>query len=277
MADCPQPGIYRNVPYEEYASWDALRASVLIHMGVPRVAQYRMAHPTESDALEFGTAWHACLLEPSRFEREFVIAPDFGHQGRKENKAAKIAWEAEHADATIVAAKQHKTMRGMLKGVWELQLAANILSAPGQNEVCAVWVDAETGVRCKARYDRICRYDLDGDGQEWTVIVDLKSTGKGLTVDEWRSAVFSYRYHVAAAFYLDGLRQLAPDERRFVWIASRKTPPHLSCVFEPEPDLLADGHEKMRRLIETYAECRKTGVWPGHPDRVVRVGLRREA
>src|SRR5579863_2435912 len=77
-----------------------------------------------TDDMIFGTTFHCALLEPERYEREYVIAPTFGDlravQGRttKEegaaNKAAKSAWLASHQGVKLVEPEDHERIAGMI-------------------------------------------------------------------------------------------------------------------------------------------------------------------
>lgn len=263
-------GIYRGVPYEVYASWPGVRASTLTRMDVParaRAAMLVAQKPTP--ALVFGTHFHTFLLEPERFEREVIEDPECDRR-TKEGKATWAAFEAMHAGKDVVPAPDMAAMRGMLQAIREHRTASELLSAPGDNEVCVVWDDQETGLRCKARLDRVCSWF------GYTVVVDLK-TAQSISDSGFSRAIANYDYHTRAAHYLAGLDALAPGARRFMWIACEKEVPYLVRVFEPTAETLERGRARWSTLLDTYAECESTGVWPGYPDVVTPIELPRWA
>src|ERR1019366_7552994 len=116
--------------------------------------------PTED--MVFGTTFHAALLEPERYEAEWVIAPTFGdlravagrttkEQGA-ENKAAKAAWLASHQGVKLVEPEDHAAIAGMVASCQAHPLVAPMLDG-SMREATVRWRDQETGVECKARID----------------------------------------------------------------------------------------------------------------------------
>lgn len=116
-----------------------------------------------------GSALHAAMLEPKTFRDLYCC----GIKVDRRTKAGKIEWaafEAENAGKDILTAESWATCEAMADAIWAHPLASEILSGPGMQEVCAVWDDPETGVRCKSRMDRVSAWD----GFTW--IWDLKKT-----------------------------------------------------------------------------------------------------
>ena len=68
----PAPGIYPDVPFRAYLSWDCASRSSLSHMAnwreyTPQDVRYAMLTDSpDTDALALGSALHAAVLEPDK-------------------------------------------------------------------------------------------------------------------------------------------------------------------------------------------------------------------
>ncbi|MDI7269475.1 MAG: PD-(D/E)XK nuclease-like domain-containing protein, partial [Myxococcota bacterium] len=73
------------------------------------------------------------------------------------------------------------------------------------------------------------------------------------------------RYYRQAAFYIRCAAILGLPERDFAFIAVEKEPPFLTWVHEVPAKWLVAAEVELDLLLERYAECERTGVWPGYP------------
>src|SRR5690606_6428313 len=81
-------------------------------------------------------------------------------------------------------------------------------------------------------------------------------------------------YHCQAAWYLDGYRALwEGSDPAMLFVFVEKAAPYLVSVVELDRHALAVGAELNRRALHIYAECRATGVWPGHSPEIELVAL----
>lgn len=217
----------------------------------------------ESEALVFGGMLHCAVLEPERFYREYVVAPDFGNCTYKENKAARNAWRAENAGRKEVTAKQYRMIQGMGDAVRRHPIAGKLFTG-GEAEVTLSWVDEATGLRCKGRADYY--------KPAHRAAVDLKSTldasEKGL-----KKSSASFGYHRQDAMYRQGFAAAGKPIDFFVFVAVEKTPPYLIAMFEHDAEAIGRGHASIRADMETMAECLKTNVWPGYSQSIQTIGL----
>jgi len=147
----------------------------------------------------------------------------------------------------------------MRDSVWAHPTARELLSGAGINEASLVWVDGETGLLCKARLDRLTTL---GD---WPVILDVK-TAKSASRAAFSSAVHKFHYHQQLAHYSDGAQALAPMDRKCMFIVVETERPFCVAVYELEDDALVLGRDETHKHLRAYAECLKTGRWPGYPD-----------
>ncbi len=267
MRDGLYPGISRTV-YEriEAANYSTLK----FFNRTPAHAQEAMLHPYEpTEAMNRGTAAHKSILEPAAFADEYIVAPKVDRR----TKAGKEQWtdfEESNRGRTLLDEEDMDAVRSMTEQVYAHDIARQILSSPGKNEIGVVWTDKETGLRCKALLDRLTVY------AGWTVAVDVKTCR-----DAGRSAfarqAANLLYHEQSAFYLEGLNAHAPMPRRFIWLAVENERPHCAATYEPDPDMLREGKLLFRRHLETLARCRETNRWAGYPATVEILSLPRWA
>lgn len=250
------PGLYPGISYQDYARIEGVRASELRGFEQsPAHAREAMLHPTTSEAKEFGQAWHCAVLEPERFAAEYVRGIEHGDRRFRAEKERWSAFVAENADRTVLLRDEWDAVIGMQKAMAEHPIASALIASPGPNEVVALW-DSK-GHRCKGRMDAIRSY------LGWTWVIDLKSTINA-SPKGFPREVAKYDYAEPAAFYLDGLDALAPQERRFVWIAQEKVPPYALAIHEPDAATLEEGRRRYRRHLAAYAKAMSTNDWPAY-------------
>ena len=265
--DAPQVGLHTSIQYDEYSRWAAINHSILRHFGrTPAHAREEMIHPAENTkAQEIGHATHVAILEPDRFEREFVSAPRISTRSNK-GKAEWAEFAAAVAPRAVLPAEEHELCLRMRDAVWSHPTAAELLRGPGVNEVSAVWRDEDTGVVCKGRLDRLTT--VGG----WSMIVDLKTT-KSAMRHSFSKDLYNYQYHQQAAMYLDGCYALAPHPRKYVFIAVEKEPPFLVATMELEDDAIDLGRDEYKKHLRMYADCLQSGRWPGYDEGISYVSL----
>lgn len=269
-AGAPAPGLHLGVTFEEYTRWPAVNASTLTrYLRTARHARHEQVNGRESSAaLDLGHAAHAAILELDEFGRRY--APRIRHTG-----IGSRAANAEHRAAlqrrglTELTPEQLDQVKGMRDAVLGHHTAGPMVRGSLAREVSALWLDPDTGVLCKARFDLLTqaatlasRERLDGAPQ--TVIADLK-TCRDSRPRPFLREVADYGYHVAAAWYLAGLAVIQPGpERGWAWIAVESAAPHDVVCHEASAALISRGWETARRLLDLHLECSRTGEWPGY-------------
>jgi len=255
-------GIHPGVRRAEYEAIEAINISTLEHFDRTDLhGQWEMLHKKPpSRAMEVGTHFHMNLLEPGRFEREYVIPPKVDRRF-KEQKMEWERFEAENVGKSYVDAEAHVQIIGMRDAVWARPIASALLSGRGLSEVAIVWDDPETGIRCKGLLDRLSEY------AGWTWITDLKSC-RDASREGFSLSCKKLRYGARAAYYFDGCNVLAPRDRRFAWIAVENTAPFCVAEYEADESALQRGRERYRRWLRRYWNARETGVWQGYPDEI---------
>ncbi|SOD80039.1 PDDEXK-like protein of unknown function [Streptomyces sp. 1222.2] len=149
---------------------------------------------------------------------------------------------------------------------------AGPLFTPGSGiaERSIYWTDPATQVRCRIRPDW-----LKPAGEGRLIVVDLK-TARAVDPNALQRAVYEHGYHAQAAFYLEGSKALGlhnGQEPAFIFVFQSKTPPYLVHLVELDFPALTLGAARNERALRIYADCERTGNWPGFNDRITYLPL----
>ena len=246
------PAIIVDMPNDAY---HALKGSVS-KSGLDLVARspahfYHAPARATTRNMEIGTAVHTALLEPERFNRDYVLLEGIDDRRKSEYKAAA----AVHGGEYVLTASESANVLGIQQSVRANPLAHSWLSAPGLREASIFAVDPETGIMCRIRPDL-----LTDDGH----IVDVKTTQDART-DAFERAILNYRYHVQAAFYSDVFEWATgqrPESFRFVAIEPEA--PNAVMVYHLDDIAMEQGRREYRAALNTYARCVETDEWPAY-------------
>lgn len=218
-------------------------------------------------AMRFGTALHMALLEPERFKRTYVVAPDFGDMRSSKNREKRDAWLEERPGAVMLKPDDEAALLGMLESVMK-HPAGSRLILEGESEVTLRWNDPISGLSCKSRADYWVRSKR--------LAVDVKTTDDA-SIDGFARSVANYRYHVQDALYRSGFRECGEPIEHFAILAVEKQPPYAVAVYTLDEDAVTRGYHLARMDIDRLADCLKTNTWPSYSDGVVELALPRWA
>ncbi len=268
--DAPEPGLYPGIPEDTYHRWQgAVSQSTLkvVRQLTCMHAYEKLANPSDqTEAQSFGEAMHLALLEPALFEDR--IACGLGIDRRSTaNKVKHAEFEAQNAGKIILKSADFDGVFAAVERIKQNDLAMELL-AMQMKEVSVVWVDDETGVKCKGRFDAFGKY------RQWTAIADVKTTKADLSDDSLEREIGNWGYDIQAGFYLDGANALAEADRRFFMIFVEKKAPFDCRVIEPDATALFEGRWKYRGALKKWARCLNTGVYPGWPHSITSLGLK---
>lgn len=246
---------------------DAVNFSTLKYMNIsPRHYLHNLAVPREdTEALLLGRLLHALVFEPDQIAARYAVSPRFNRtmkdqtaheRGYAGGKEAAAEWVASVGARDIVEADMMANAKAMCESVVSDPVAGPLV-ATGHSERQIQWVDEQTGIMCRGRFDHLN-----------SCLADLKST-RGIVTFERDVARFSY--HSQLSWYADGVRAAGiQTEGAPRLIAVESVPPYDVMVLLFEPDDLAIGRRVYRRCLDRLAECRRTGQWPGVSGGVAR-------
>jgi hypothetical protein len=218
----------------------------------------------ESDALLFGRAFHCSLLEPERYAKTFAFEPDFGDCRKKDNKAVRDAWRADHASHELIPEGAGRAIERMVASVRAHPLAGKMVREEGESELTLSWKDEETGLLCKSRADYYVR--------RLRMVLDAKSA-LNASYKAFRRDIPKYRYHVQDALYRAGFAAIEEPIQHFVFIAVEKTPPFAVALYTLDADAIGKGYSAARRDMEKLAECVASNEFPGYPPGITEIEL----
>lgn len=177
----------------------------------------------------------------------------------------KAEWEKVNEHRTILNPEQWKTIHAMRDALMAHPAANALLTViPGKAEKSVYWIDATTGVLCR------CRPDWWRDDN---LIVDLKTT-EDASPEGFARSIAKFRYDVQDAFYTDGVQQATGKRpKAFVFIAVEKKPPYGVGVYVLDAETKDLGRAQYQHDLRVYAECLRTGEWPGYGDKIQTISL----
>ena len=240
------PGIHAmsNADYHAQTDW---ASSSMLKALLPE--RYKTGGSQE--ALDFGTLFHAVVLEPDTLDA--YVALDAEKIGLKSDgtpaavPTMTVAWkravaEAEQDGKIVVAQTDWDRAHAMADAVHAHRTASALLfDGEGHNEESAFWVD-DNGIQHKARFDR----RIPG------ALIDLKSTSAKPGGDSLTRTVIDYGYELSAEHYLRVAEGLDLDAPNFAWVFVSKDPIRVT-VAEPDESLLARGRILRALALERLA------------------------
>lgn len=154
-----------------------------------------------TDAMKFGTAFHAYLLGTS----DVVSLPEGESFRSKDNQK----WRDEQLEAgnIIVSYNDMQLLKRMKEGIKQTSLMPEYpdymeIIEQGTKEQCIEWKDRQTGLMLKAKPDLI------PVGTDY--LVDLKTAQKA-DAESFAKEVINYGYHIQTVFYRAAVAACKPD------------------------------------------------------------------
>jgi hypothetical protein len=283
---CAVPGIYRNVPFEEYLDWNACSNSRLSDLRQSAAhCRYRIDHPgPATQAQVLGSAVDLCILQPELFDFHYLAAQQCQEVTQKKTQCSKNGsrsslmtgkWYcSQHADIaellrdmdwderTILSQEDFLKCHAVRDAVHAHPAAKTLLDEAADFQLSAVWND--NGLLCKLRADAAV--------PSLSTLVDLKSTVDASN-EEFKKAIFRYGYHRQGLLYLRGMDTLKQVYAHFVIIAVEKDPPYAVAVYRLKDEALDLAKRETLPLLDMYQKCQESGVWPGYGDGITEIGL----
>jgi len=235
-----------------------------------------------SDAFTFGRAAHALLLGDEVFSEKFAVVPidappkpttaqiSARLQGRVSDSAKERfdfwdAFAAEAAGRDLLSYADLTHIERMARVMEAHPIVPLLLE--GQVEQSFIWQDEKTGVWLKSRLDVLAS---TGD------FADLKTTRQkdpALLLRDVRKRGYDMQLGLAtiALEKVVGVPFTAEEYagRSAVLIFVYKGPPYHVMPVEVDYDALYWARLKVRHALDQFAECMKTGHWPGPADNIL--------
>lgn len=214
---------------------------------------------------DIGSAAHAIMLRDERSVVHVIEADDY------RSKAAQAAREAALAAGRLpLLAHEHAAVTAMVEAA-RVQLAqheARDAFTAGKPEQTLIWRDGPTW--CRARLDWLPD-DLAGD----VTLYDLKTTAGSAHPDVWIRRLYDLAGDIQPAFYVRGLRAVAPAVKRvrFRFVVIETEPPHALSVCELDSYATAMADERVGEALNIWRACLAADQWPAYPPMVATCGM----
>lgn len=207
-----------------------------------------------------GTLIHTLLLEPEKFEEDYVVGDFSVRRGKEYEKLL-----TDNPTKTIITRAEYEESE-KIREAFNFQMNTNKDLAAlmeGTKELSFYWEDEKTGVKCKVRPDNIT---------PGGVIVDLKTTWNA-SYDQFQKQMVDLGYWISAAYYLKGVREtfkqtkkpdILPVCHTFKIVAVETKAPYPVAIYEIGPKALDEGAKYCDRALEIFADCIATDEWPGY-------------
>lgn len=293
-----EPGIYNDITFDEYIRIDAINHSTLTRFmsESPFHFKYKMDNGLYkvTNALSEGRVIHEAVLEPDKFKEKYVEEPndwreykpimssymkkyckekeeEAGEKGNggmyfisKNSKAWKLIDKTFRKKCEDEGKKPISTnllykCRQIRKNLKD-NTACQKLFEGSKFEITIVWIDEETGLKCKGRLD--VNSNMEGYACD---VKKTRSTKPFLFAKDVRK----YHYNSQASFYMDGAVKVGHEEfKAFVWLACEDEDPFYIQPFytRVNSDWITKGREWYRNAIEKLHYCKSTGDWHGYHD-----------
>lgn len=257
-------GIHSNVPEATYHADPAIvpsaSAGVLKTLSQQSPLHAWHKHPRlnprwqdspATDAMNAGTILHSKVCgTPSPYD--VMDYPDYRSKEAREWRDDTVLVGRipmlEHRLIPIldVADGLKQTLAGMP------EIAAAIVEA--NKEATLIW--EEHGTVCRCRYDLLTPH-------EYPFTLDLKFTGLSAEPEGWgRTLVKSHLFQ--AALYPRAVKALRGDKPEFRFLVCETEPPYGVSLHAMDPELADLADRKLDAALARWAECMRTGIWPGY-------------
>lgn len=282
---------------EDYHAHEYVSGSTLVKIFNECPAQWRFGENKQTDALHFGIASHAALLEPAKFDAEFVCDIDKNDDSVITSDAALKAWLKERG----IPCKSTASFADMV------YLALQTGEMPTINKLHGLILESE----CKFNGQTIVKYDdyqqilqmrkvifadqemqqmLDGARVEFSLICEIMIGGiwygvkirpdiitKNREVPDYKTTAnmnpdyFGKQAHDAGywlkqAFIKDVLEAAYQKEFKMGLLAQGKSLPYIHQLYWLTDDQLEVGRDQYEMALKQYGRCIAADVWPAYND-----------
>ena len=248
------PGIYRNLPFDEYKAIQAWNPSLIWHARrSPKYCNHIRHNPKPATpAMGFGSAIHCAVLEPDQFILRYCVWTGGRRSGKDYAEFCNV-----NDVLTVLTVPEYEACCGARDSARSHPVAGQLLAdtLADEVEVSLVWTDSETGLLCKGRPD-ILQTDL---------IINLKSTTADISDTRALTRIAStLGYHMKEAAYQAGVSVLTGDilPVKIIWV-EQYAPFDVRVMNVPGEPVLTQGYDEWQRLLAEIASCEASGVWPG--------------
>jgi hypothetical protein len=248
-------GVYLDCPESTYHKLPYCSSTYLRKLAKNPAAAKIPFEPSAS--MIIGSAVHKLVLEGREaFNDCYFCIPEIKfHKSSNAYKAEFADYQKEAGSREIVNHDQMEIIEGCSKSVMEHPISKRLLTPTlGQPEVTVIFTDAETGLRSKARVDRL-------PDAHMRAAIDLK-TSSDASLNGFGRSIMKYGYQTQAGLYIHALNSVGIEADTFIFVVVETKLPYQVLVGMLDADFLFIGKNEAQRLLMIEKECRELGFYP---------------
>jgi len=195
----------------------------------------------QTSAMVLGSAFHCSILEPEKFNSEYVTVPEGTD---KRTKAGKDIWaEIEASGKTVLRNEEMANIIGMKTSILSHPIAKKMLQG-GEAEYSYYSKDTETGIETK------CRPDYKNGG----TLIDIK-TAQDASYEGFSRAIVNLGYLVQAAYYLDVFNASEGENYKdFHFIVVENKAPFAVAIYRLDEAQIEFGRKQYKKALKKYSD-----------------------
>lgn len=217
-------------------------------------------------AYDVGHAVHAKVLGRGADIVE-IPADLLSSDGGIRSNDAKAWVQAQRDEGRVpMKASELRPINEAAESVLRHETAAALFHQEGHAEVSVLSTDPTTEVPIRARFDY-----LPVPRRPRAIAVDLKTTDKenGASPTKFGRQVDDFGYDLQQEWYRHVYRLATGEEIAFAFVVVEMHPPYLVGHYNLSDTYAEMGRAKGAKAREVYAECMRTGIWPGYDPEVI--------
>lgn len=210
--------------------------------------------PAPTYQMILGTMLHCALLEPARFERDYVLAPNVS---KLTNAYKDFAQACVQANQRPITEEDRDKVFGMRDALRTHPRISQVL-ADGRPEVSCWWT--ADGVRLRARLDWVAQM------RHGTLPCDVKTTADA-SPEAFARSVYNLAYHRQADWYLNAVEACLADLEPalpMLFIVVESSPPYACASYTLHPTFMQLAATENARLRALYKHCMEFDDWPAY-------------
>jgi hypothetical protein len=254
---------------DEYFEFDAHSFSQLKEIVPPKTPYHywlsRRIKRKPTAAMVEGTMTHTVILEPERFEEQYVFF-DHNYKSLSSGDGSKAlrAFKENHRDKTVIHDRNlwYSLLRRR-KNAYHNRTVRELLTNPNAIvESGMTWLNPSTGLRMKGKPDHYLPQ----------VMLDVK-TMQDISSYELAKTIAQRLYFMQAAIYIDGVREVSGFEIDRYFILAIEKFSDLIRLVELSPTDIETGRKLYHQALMLAEQCKEQQRYYGYEDEIVPIEL----
>lgn len=239
---------YTGMPEEVYFKHSSVSRSAMSGLlADPFKYHNRKDESKPSRVMNLGSAVHCLLLEPKKFEKEYMLLPEVASRKSKEYLEQAEIYGVDHVFINTPANTEVDNIKGMVSALKTHDKTNEILKMKGWSELSGFWTDS-TGVMYKHRFDY-----LTEDG----IALDIKTTSSASNY-KIKHSFMDYRYDMQGVFYSYMFEQITGTPiKEFLFGFVETSHPYKVTVVAMTPETISIAKSKMVQGMNKYTKYLK--------------------